>query len=310
MEFRILGPLEVVDEAGRLVDLGRPKQRALLALLLISANRVEPLERLVELLWGEHAPSRAAGALQAYVSNLRRALEPQRAARAQAQVLVTQPPGYRLIVGPGQLDAARFEELAAEGHLHLVEGRPHAAHDALTTALGLWRGPALAEFATKPFAMLEAARLEGAKEAAEEDRLEAALAVGRHAQVVTELEVAVARAPLRERLWELLVLALYRSGRQGDALGAYERARLHLADELGIDPSPSLRRLEADILSQSESLDWRSRPDEAVTRPTSATPRTSVATGVAVGTVAGPGMALLGREPELGVLLEAFADAR
>jgi DNA-binding SARP family transcriptional activator len=303
VKFRILGPLEVVDDSGRQVDLGRPKQRAVLAVLLISANRVVPLERLVDLLWGDDVPSRATGAIQAYISNLRRALEPQRTARGPASVLVTQAPGYRLRVDNGDLDATVFEDLAARGHRDLVDGRPHDAHQLLVDALGMWRGAALAEFATEPFAALEAARLEEARAVAEEDRLAAELAIGRHVKIVGELEVAVAQAPMRERLWELLVLALYRSGRQGEALAAYERARRHLAEELGIDPSPSLRRLEADVLAQAVSLDWR--PPADAPRPVG---RPEPVVAPAEPPLAGPG--LVGRDAELQVLVGALEEAR
>ncbi|MGH9157255.1 MAG: BTAD domain-containing putative transcriptional regulator [Acidimicrobiales bacterium] len=254
MQFGILGPLEV-RSGGVLVDVGRPKQRAVLAALLIEANRVVAVDSLVERLWGDGAPARAVDSLQVYISGLRRALEPGRAAGTASTVLVTRAPGYVLCVEPGALDATRFEALASEGHRLLAGGRPQAALGVLDEALALWRGPALAEFAFEPFASAEAGRLEELRAVAEEGRLEASLALGDHVGAVAELEVAVGERPLRERLWGLLMLALYRSGRQGEALRAYGRARTVLVDEMGIDPGPELRRLEAEILAQSPALD-------------------------------------------------------
>ncbi|MDQ3979219.1 MAG: AfsR/SARP family transcriptional regulator, partial [Actinomycetota bacterium] len=228
-EFRVLGPLEV-RRAGQVLDLGRPKQRAVLAVLLIEANRVVALDRLIDLLWGDEPPPRAIGALQVYISGLRRVLEPLRPARSPAQVLITQPPGYVLRLDPAQLDACQFEARAAHGHNLLVEGRPTAAAQALTEALDLWRGPAYADFAFEPFAQTEAARLEELRAVAVEDRIAAELVLGNHLAVTAELESLVAAHPLRERLWAQLMLALYRSERQSEALRAYERARTVLAE--------------------------------------------------------------------------------
>jgi DNA-binding SARP family transcriptional activator len=303
MDFHILGPLEVLD-GGRPVDLGRPKQRAVLALLLISANRVMSLDRMIELLWDGEAPARATGALQAYVSNLRRALEPARPARTPARVLVTQAPGYLLRVAAEDLDSARFEHLAARGHEFLAAGRPSSARSALDEALSLWRGPALAEYAGERFAVGETARLEARRAVAVEDRFEADLQLGAHGRVVAELESAVLHDPLRERAWSLLMLALYRSGQQGEALRAYGRARRHLAEELGVEPSPGLRALEAAILAQSPALDWRppadgdDRPPPAAAPPPPAIPAPP------------PDDGLVGRLGELGALTTAFAEAR
>jgi DNA-binding SARP family transcriptional activator len=151
VQFRVLGPLEVVDGQRR-VELGRPKQRALLAVTLVHANQVVPLDRLIEELWGEEQPAQAGASLQAYVSHLRRALEPGRPARTPPRVLVTQPPGYRLVVAPGDLDAARFVALAEQGHRLLEGGQPGPAAQMLREALGLWRGPALADVADEAFA--------------------------------------------------------------------------------------------------------------------------------------------------------------
>ncbi|HEX6597608.1 MAG TPA: BTAD domain-containing putative transcriptional regulator, partial [Acidimicrobiales bacterium] len=256
--------MEVVD-GDRLVDLGGPRQRTLVAALAIGANRVVSADRLIDILWGERAPGRAAAGLQVLVSNLRKVLEPDRAARADAQVLVTRPPGYVLVVPEDDLDAARFEALLAVGQRHLSEGRPSAARRALDDALAMWRGPALAEFAAEDFARSEANRLEELHTAGLEDRLQADLALGRHAAAVADIEQLLGQHPLRERLWALLMIGYYRSGRQADALRAFQQARRHLGEELGIDPSPALQRLEADVLAQAESLDWR--PPEETQEP-------------------------------------------
>jgi DNA-binding SARP family transcriptional activator/tetratricopeptide (TPR) repeat protein len=261
VQFRLLGPLEAQDGERR-VELGRPKQRALLAVLLVHANDVVSLDRLVEELWGEEPPAQAAASLQTYVSNLRRALEPDRPARTPSRVLVSQPPGYRLVVGAGDLDAARFAALATEGHRLLEAGRPAAAAGVLREGLALWRGPALVEVADEAFAQAERNRLEELRVAALEDRLAADLDLGGHAAVVAELEGLAGRYRFRERLAGLLMLALYRSGRQGEALQAFQAARRALADELGIDPGRWLRQLETGILRQDPGLDWTPPPQE------------------------------------------------
>jgi DNA-binding SARP family transcriptional activator len=261
VQFRLLGPLEARDGERR-VELGRPKQRVLLAVLLVHANQVVSLDRLIEELWGEEPPPQAAASLQTYVSNLRRALEPGRPARAPSRVLVSQPPGYRLAVGAGDLDAARFAVLAGEGHQLLQAGRPAAAARVLREGLGLWRGPALAEVADEAFAQAERNRLEELRVSALEDRLAADLDLGGHAAAVAELEELAGRYRFRERLAGLLMLALYRSGRQGEALQAFHAARRALADELGIDPGRWLRQLETGILRQDPGLDWTPPPQE------------------------------------------------
>jgi DNA-binding SARP family transcriptional activator len=186
--------LEVLD-GQRLVELGRPKQRALLAVLLVHADQVVAVDRLIEELWGEQPPAQAAASLQAYVSNLRRALEPGRPARAPPRVLVTQPPGYRLAVAPGDLDADRFQALGEEGHRLLEAGRPSQAAPVLGEALGLWRGPALADVADEPFAQAERQRLEELRLVVLEDRLATELACGGHAAAAAELgELAATRS--------------------------------------------------------------------------------------------------------------------
>ncbi|MGH3785173.1 MAG: AfsR/SARP family transcriptional regulator [Pseudonocardiaceae bacterium] len=250
MEFRILGPLEVADE-GRLVALPGSRERAVLVLLLLSANRVVPAERLVEDLWGGKAHQGAVGALRVFVSRLRKAL---REAGGDAIVL-TKPPGYLLQIERDALDAARFEDLLTEGREHAARGDHETAAARLRQALSLWRGPALADVADAPVARAEAARLEEARLAALEERVEADLACGRHVEVVPELNHLTKAHPLRERLWAQRMVALYRAGRQAEALRVYQELRRLLADELGLEPSPELARLESAILRHAPELD-------------------------------------------------------
>ena len=184
-------------------------------------------------------------------------LEPDRPARAPARVLTSRASGYALVSDPDDVDSLRFEARAAEGHRLVAAGQAEAAQGALEAGLVLWRGPALADFAYEPFAQPEAARLEELRAVCLEDRVECDLALGRHAAAIAELETMVGQRPFRERLWAQLMVGLYRAGRQSEALRTYERARRVLRDELGIDPGPGLRRLEADILAQDGSLDRR-----------------------------------------------------
>ena len=254
MRFGVLGPLEVEADNGP-VALGGPKERLLLALLLTRPNQVVSVDALVRGLWGEQPPSTAAKTLQSHVKRLRRVLEPGRARGAAGQVLITRPPGYLLRVEPGTLDATRFEELTAKAGRALADDGARAAGSMLREALGLWRGQAFEEFADSDVAAAEADRLGELRLGAVEDRLEADLRLGRHRELVAELEGLVREQPLRERLWAQLMLALYRSGRQADALLAYQRARSVLVEELGIDPGAELRRLHAAILAQDPGLD-------------------------------------------------------
>jgi DNA-binding SARP family transcriptional activator len=246
MEFRILGPLETWNE-GREVSLGGPKQRALLAALLLRANEVVPADRLIDELWGEDSPEDAPTALRVNVSRLRKAL-PQ-------DVLTTRSPGYVVRVEPDELDLHRFERLVDEGRSLLARGLAADASERLRDALSLWRGAALADFAYESFAQAAIARLEEIRLAALELRIDADLALGRHHELVGELEALVAEHPLRERLRRYLMKALYRSGRQAEALEAYQDARRALVDGLGIDPSNALQELERAILRQDPALD-------------------------------------------------------
>jgi DNA-binding SARP family transcriptional activator len=263
LHFGMLGPLEVTLD-GRRLDPGRPKQRAVLAALLLNANRVVSLDRFAEVLWPATPAVASMGSLPVYIANLRRLLEPERPARTPPARIVTVPPGYLLRIAPGEYDVAEFEALAVEGNRHLAEGRPRAARQALGEALALWRGRAMEEF---EFAELDVERLESLRVAAIEDRIEADLALGSHTAVVGELEALVREHPLRERLLGLLMVALYRSGRQTEALRAYAHARDHLVGELGIEPGPELRRLENCILSHAPALDWVPPPAETAPVP-------------------------------------------
>jgi DNA-binding SARP family transcriptional activator len=246
MEFRILGPLEVWDEGGE-VSLGGPRPRALLAVLLLHPNEVVPTDRLIDELWGEDSPERAVDALRVHVSRLRKAL-PQ-------DVLTTRSPGYVVRVEPDALDLHRFERLVDEGRGLLARGLAADASGRLREALSLWRGPALTDFAYQSFAQTAIARLEEIRLAAVELRMDADLVLGRHDELVGELEALVAEHPLRERLRSHLMTALYRSGRQAEALDAYQDVRRALVDELGIDPGPALQELERAILRHDPSLD-------------------------------------------------------
>jgi DNA-binding SARP family transcriptional activator len=245
MEARLLGPLEL-EHAGAPVPLGAPAQRALLARLLLEPNRTVSVERVIEDVWGDDVPSSAVKMVQVHVSRLRKGLP--------AGSLVTRPPGYVLEIEPSSIDLVRFDRLHGQGRQALAAGAPGRAADALRAALALWRGPALAEF-DAPFARIEAARLEELRLACLEDRIEADLALGGHAGLAAELEALVARHPLRERPRAQLMLALYRSGRQAEALAGYRRLRALLAGELGLEPSPPLRALERRMLQQDPALD-------------------------------------------------------
>src|SRR3954469_5546898 len=241
MDFQLLGPLEVAGDEGSLT-LGGIKQRSLLAMLLLHANQVVSTDRLIDALWGASPPFTCGKSIQVYVSRLRKAIGDNR--------LVTHAPGYVLYVDPAELDLARFEQLVAEAR----RASPQTASGKLREALALWRGPPLGDLAYEQFAQAEIARLEEMRLGAGEPRLQAGLALPGHTEVVGDLEALVARHPLRERFRYQLMLALYRSGRQADALDAYRQARQELSDELGLEPSQSLKDLEAAILRQDPGL--------------------------------------------------------
>ncbi|MFL5798371.1 MAG: BTAD domain-containing putative transcriptional regulator [Actinomycetota bacterium] len=245
IEFRILGPLEIVRD-GRALLLGGRKQRSLVALLVLHAGEFLSSDRLIEELWRE-SESGAAARLQVYVSQLRKALG------ENASALQTRPGGYELAVSPEAVDANRFERLAGEGREALAAGDAEAAARTLRGALAMWRGPALGELAYEPLAERAAARLEELRVVAREDRIEADLALGRDRELVAELEQLIGEHPLRERLRGQLMVALYRCGRQADALRAYREARSELAEE-GLEPGPELEALQTAILRQDPAL--------------------------------------------------------
>src|SRR5262245_58418119 len=229
LEFRILGPLEVLRD-GVPVDLGTPRQRAVLVALLLRHNHVVPADKLVDDLWGDAPPSGARHGLQVYVANLGKLLGPA-AERGRPQVLVTRAPGYVLEIDDGTLDARRFEDLADVGRSRLAAGDASGADESLRAALALWRGGALSDLPYEEFAIHDALRLEEARIVAIEDHIDARLALGGHTALVGEIEQLTRTHPLRERLWSQYMLALYRSGRQAEALRAYEQVRATLRDE-------------------------------------------------------------------------------
>jgi predicted ATPase/DNA-binding SARP family transcriptional activator len=275
--FGLLGPLTATSD-GTPIALGGQKRRALLAVLLLEPNRVVSREHIIDSLWGEEPPDTARNTVQVYVSQLRKLLP--------EGMLETAAPGYRLVVDPETVDLFEFVRLSEEGRTALRAGDAAGAAETLRAALALWRGAPLADLAWEPFAQAEIVRLEELRVAALEDRIEADLALGRHGQVIGELERLVAEHPLRERLRGQLMLALYRADRQADALAVYQRARRTLVEELGVEPSESLRKLERAILAHDPSLNAaqaRTTPPRRV--PTPPTP-------------------LLGRERELAALAD------
>ena len=284
MEFRILGPLEVVENR-RTLPLGSRKQRALLALLVLHAGEVVSRDRLIDDLWHGDPPPAAETTVRSHISRLRSALGAAR--------LLSRPPGYLLVLAPEELDATRCERLLAEARDALAQGRAADAAERLRGALALWRGSALADVAYEPFAQGEIARLEELRLAVLEERIEADLALARHADVVGELEALVAEHPLRERLRGQLMLALYRSGRQAEALESYQQARRVLTEELGLEPSEALKDLQRAILAQNPAL-----------KP----PIQLEAAAAPVQDVGGPGP-FVGREPELRELLRGLDEA-
>ncbi len=279
MDFRVLGPLEVRRD-GRPLSLGGRKQRLLLALLLLRANHVVPAARLVDDLWAGRPPETAQTALQGYISQLRKALEPE---GPPYRVLVTRAPGYTLSLASGESDLDRFETLIRSAR----DEDPAKAAQMLRAALALWRGEPLADLAGEPSLQAHAVRLEESRLGALEARIEAELALGRHDELIPELEAIVAEHPLRERPRAHLMVALYRSGRQADALEVYRTGRAALADDLGLEPSPLLQELERRIL----------RHDPALAAPSLATSGRKAAG------------AFLGREDELALLLAGLDDA-
>jgi DNA-binding SARP family transcriptional activator/tetratricopeptide (TPR) repeat protein len=299
VHFNLLGALEVLDGSGNVIDVGGTQPRTVLAVLLAAAGRVVPADTLVDVIWGDSPPPSASGTLQTYVSRLRRALDPDRA-RGQGGILRTESSGYRIVTDGATVDFVRFEALADEARDKLGAGDLPGAREALVAAEGLWRGPALAEFRDHEFAVGLAARLEARRLAAVEDRIAVDLALGRHAALVGELAELVTAHPMQEGLRASLALALYRSGRQADALRAIDDARRTLVDELGVDPGRPLRDLEAAILRHDPSLDLE--PVAAA-----APPAPVVRTDQAVAPEAA--MPIVGRAAEVREVIDALREA-
>jgi DNA-binding SARP family transcriptional activator len=309
VEFRALGPVEAVV-AGRLVDLGAPKQRALLAFLVSRVGQPVPVEVMLDALWAGHPPRSAMTSLQSYVANLRRVLEPDRARRTPARVLRTCSGGYLLDSRVVAVDVDRFGGHATAGWQAWDRGDPQRALSEFEAGLALWRGQAYAEVATAACVVPEVARLEDLQLSVVEARCAALLAVGAHELAVAELEAFIQAHPLREYGCELLSLALYRAGRQADALGVLRTIQKRLAEELGIDPRPALQHLEREILNQVPALDWHPTP----TAPTLTGPSGPAASPPARMTGPPPapvadGDVFVGRELALRHLVEASAAA-
>jgi DNA-binding SARP family transcriptional activator len=319
VRVRVLGATEAWRGEERLL-LGSRKRRALVAALALSGGRPVSVDALVDLLWGDSPPAGVSGTLQVYVSGLRRILEPERAPRAPASVLVTVEPGYALVLQDGGLDADGFDRAVSDAHRLLAapggEAGPawaparvtgsdlRAAHASLGEALDLWHGTPYVELEDAPAAVAERARLEELRTVALEDRAVAALALGDHATVAAELEALTARYPLRERLWVLRALALARAGRQADALEALAAVRTVLDEELGLEPGTELRSLQTAVLRQDPALAWSPPPGGGVvTVDSPAAPSASVAA------VTLPPWPLVGRDRQLVTLVEAWARA-
>ncbi len=247
MRFGILGPVHV-DDGGVPVVLRTPKQRALLAVLLAHDNSAVSADRLIELLWNGAPSANGIRALHVHLSQLRRALHPQRPQRRRDELLVRLPAGYQVTVAPGDLDLHRFEQLVGQARQARARGDIQRAAVCLWQALKLWRGLALAGIDVVALQQTVVPQLEEARFAALEEHVEVDLLLGRHDQLIGELQALVVEWPLRERLWGQLMVALYRAGRQGEALAAYSRARGRLVAELGIEPRAALQRLQRQIL--------------------------------------------------------------
>lgn len=296
VSFRVLGPVAAWRE-DHAVRLRGPRHREVLARLIVARGRVVPVDRLIDDLWPDQPPQQALAAVQTFVSQLRRALEPDRAPRTPARVLVTEAPGYALRVEPDQVDAWRLDRLVREVGDLLAAGRSEAALRRAEAALELCAGPAFAEFVDAPWLRAEADRIDELALLALERRAQAALQLGRAADLVADLESHVAAHPLREEAWRLLALAHYGSGRQGDALATLRRARHELREQLGVDPGPALRGLERDVLDQSVPVAAPAGLPAPVAAPAGPAP------AAVDGPVASPrGAPLFGRSAELGAL--------
>jgi DNA-binding SARP family transcriptional activator len=299
MELRLLGPLEV-DDAGRTVALGARKERALLAVLALHANTTVSEDALIAALWGDHPPRTAAKTLHSSISRLRRALQDTE------MTIGTQAGGYRLEIAADALDVTRVEALAVQARAALADDRPDEAAVLLGQALRCWRGQPLGEFAAEAWAMVECSRLTELRHVLLELHIDAELACGRHAALLPELDALTTSFPLRERFWAQRMLALYRAGRQADALRVYQDLRQILTDELGIDPSPELRALEGSILAQSADLEWV-RHDGSPVRARGPAPPARVPLPAVLATP--PTAGFHGRAAERARILEQFSVA-
>ena len=264
LEFGLLGPFQVLRD-GESLALGGRRQRAILAMLACEMGHAVSVERLVDGVWGDPAPPGVVTSVQSYVFHLRQVLEPDRARGTPGSVLVTVPGGYRLAAGPEAVDVTRFEELVASGDAAAEDDQPGIAATAYRSALALWRGDVLEDLGDHDFVAPVRARLDERRASALESRIRAELALGHHTAVVGELGTLIAEHPLREGLHAQLMLALYRSGRQSDALAAYRDLRSVLDTELGIEPSPPLQELNTRMLQQDPTLAWV--PRAAVQEP-------------------------------------------
>ncbi len=328
MELRVLGPVEMYRDGARL-DLGTPKQRALVTALALSSGRPVSVDTIVNLLWGDEPPPGVTATLQAYVSGLRKVLEPQRERRAPATVLVTARPGYALRLPEGAVvDAAAFEQEVADVHRLLTNPAParvdlEQAVSTLDQSLARWTGQAYAELGDAPAAVAERARLDETRLVAVEDRAVAQLALGQHATVAGDLEALTTVHPLRERLWALRALALARSGRQGEALDVLRQVRQVLDDELGIDPGAELRELQDQILRQDPALAWTPPSDPIATEPAAAAspwpmvgrdrPKEALLRGMDAALAGTPSFAAVTGEPGIGktrLVAELSRDAQ
>jgi predicted ATPase/DNA-binding SARP family transcriptional activator len=294
--FQVLGPL-AVERGGVEVRLGGPRQRLVLACLIVEAGRVVPAERLVDQVWGDDAPATGTGPLRTYVSQLRRLL----AAPGPGDTLAGRPPGYLLDAAADQVDAAIFERRFAQARAEAAAGDTHRALATVDGALGLWRGPAFGDLADHPALRTEAVRLDQLRLAAVELRAELLVATGQHAQAAAELEALVRDNPLREHLWALLMSALYRSGRQGEALRRFQQARDQLVDQLGIEPGPELREAERAILRQ-DPIPGRHRRAPPTERPERSEP--------VPGRLPRQLTSFVGRVAERAMVADALAEAR
>ncbi len=295
LTVQVLGPVEVRRD-GVALDLGGPQQRAVIAHLAIDVGRVVSVERLIDRLWGDEPPRTPLGTLQSYVSRLRRTVEPQREAGVAPQILVSEAPGYVLRLAPDAVDVHSFTAIVNEARGAAAAGYAAQALEPFDAALALWRGPALAGVGPDEVVRPIVVRFEEERAAAIEDRFETLLALGRHGEAIPALQLAVDEHPLRERLWALLALALYRSSRQADALRALSSARASLLDELGLDPGPELRALENRILAQDPGL--------------LATPDVVAPKAVVSEPISRPRTELVGRSAEWAALTGALDAAR